>query len=119
VILFHQNILHEVKAQKASFESHRLYLGWRLTDSDKPLFDNSLVFINQSVPKIPSGQIPPMYAKLHWVNHKHLLDEISNRIKPHYIDPKTKKVFRELPSIEKYYPEYSLEEKCIMTPQPL
>lgn len=119
VILFHQNILHEVKNQKASFESYRLYLGWRLTNSKKPLFDHSDVIKNQSVPKIPSGQIPPMYAKLHWVNHRHLIDEITNRMKPEYIDPKTKKVFRELPSVKKYYPEYTDDEKNIMTPQPL
>jgi hypothetical protein len=119
VILFHQNILHEIKPQKASFESHRLYLGWRLTNSLRPLFDHTSVFINQSVPKLPSGQIPPMYAKLHWVNHKHLIDEITNRIKPEYIDPKTGKVFRELPWLEKYYPDYTCDEKIIMTPQPL
>lgn len=119
IILFHQNILHEVKAQKTKIESHRLYIGWRLTNSTKPLYDHSLVIQNQSVPKIPSGQIPPMYAKLHWVNHKHLIDEISSRISLDYIDPKTKKVFRELPTVKKYYSDYSEEEKSILHPQPL
>lgn len=118
IILFHQNILHEVKSQKAKFESHRLYLGWRLTNSEKPLFDHSKIIDTQGVPKIPSGQIPPMYAKLHMVNHKHMIDEITSRIRPEYIDPKNKKVFRELPTIEQPYPKYSEKDKYIMSPQP-
>ena len=117
VILFHQNILHEVKAQKAKVESHRLYLGWRLTNSDKPLFDHSKIIEIQGVPRIPSGQIPPMYAKLHMVNHKHMVDEITSRIRPEYINPINKKVFRELPSIEQPYPKYSDKDKYIMHPQ--
>jgi hypothetical protein len=119
IILFYQNILHEVKAQKSKFESHRLYLGWRLTNSEKPLFDDhSNIIDTQGVPKIPSGQIPPMYAKLHMVNHRHMVDEITNRIRPEYINPTTKKVFRELPTIEQPYIKYSNKDKLIMTPRP-
>jgi hypothetical protein len=118
VILFHQNLLHEVKTQKANYESHRLYLGWRLTNSDSPLFDHSKIIETQGVPKIPSGQIPPMYAKLHWVNHRHLIEEISRRVKPEYLDPKTGMVLRELPPLGKYYPDYTEDEKKILIPQP-
>ena len=118
VILFHQNILHEVKAQKATFETHRLYLGWRLTESYKPLFDHSEIIKTQGVPNIPSGQIPPMYAKLHLVNHRYMIKEISQRIKPEYLDSKTGMILRELPPLGRYYPEYTEDEKKIMTPQP-
>jgi len=118
IILFHQNILHEVKAQKAKFESHRLYLGWRLTNSNAPLFDHTSIIENQGVPKIPSGQIPPMYAKLHWVNHRHMIEEISQRIKPEYLDPNNGMVLRELPSLGNYFEPYTECEKKIMTPQP-
>ena len=115
---FHQNILHEVKAQKATFETHRLYLGWRLTESYKPLFDHSEIIKTQGVPNIPSGQIPPMYAKLHLVNHRYMIKEISQRIKPEYLDSKTGMILRELPPLGRYYPEYTEDEKKIMTPQP-
>lgn len=118
VILFHQNLLHEVKAQKATFESHRLYLGWRLTESTAPLFHHEDIIEFQGVPKIPSGQIPPMYAKLHWVNHRHMIEEISQRIKPEYLDARSGMVLRELPPLGKYYPPYTEDEKKIMTPQP-
>jgi len=119
IIMFYQNLIHEVKPQKAKFESHRLYLGWRLTNSDKPLFDHDEVIRTQGVPKIPSGQVPPMYAKLHMVNHKHMVEEISRRIKPEYLNPVTNLVYRELPSLGPYYQPYSEEDISIMTPQPL
>lgn len=119
IILFHQNILHEVKAQKAKFESYRLYLGWRLTNSQEPLFDHSNVIKNQGVPRIPSGQIPPMYAKLHWVNHRHMIEEISQRIKSEYLDPKTRMVLRELPPLGNHYPPYTEEEMNILRPMSL
>lgn len=119
IIMFYQNLIHEVKPQKAKFESHRLYLGWRLTNSNKPLFNHRDVIRSQGVPKIPSGQVPPMYAKLHLVNHKHMVEEISRRIKPEYLNPKTNLIYRELPSMGPYYQPYSEEDISIMTPQPL
>ena len=123
IILFNQNLVHEIKSQKSKFDSKRLYLGWRLTNETKPLFDHSQVIEDQGVPFIPSGQVPPMYAKLHRVNHKHMVIDFSKRIHPVYIDPKTQLIYRELKSLKeanlKMWPEYTDKEKRILTPQPL
>ncbi len=118
IILFHQNILHEIKPQKNKTFSYRLYLGWRLTNHEDPLFDNDSIIKHQSLPYLPSGQLPPMYAKLHWVNHKHMIEEISNRIKCHYKDPHTGFVFREIKFLLEKFTEYSEKEKSIFFPQP-
>ena len=40
------------------------------------------VIDKQLVPLLPSGQIPPMYAMLHWVNWLRQLEAFSNTLKP-------------------------------------
>ena len=62
--------------------SHKLYIGWRITESSKPLFDHSKIFEDQGIPYIPSGQLPPIYAKLHMVNHKHKVIDFSKTVHP-------------------------------------
>jgi len=69
-ILFHQSLIHEVLPTKLNYITYRIFHGFRITEpAAPPLFDYSEVIENQGVPPLPSGQIPPMYAKLHWVNH--------------------------------------------------
>lgn len=118
IILFHQNILHEIKPQKIKTFSYRLYVGWRLTNHESPLFDNQSIINNQSLPHLPSGQLPPMYAKLHWVNHRHMIEEISKRIKSGYKDPHSGMVFREIHFLLEKFSEYSEKEKSIFFPNP-
>lgn len=69
IIFFHEHIIHEVIANKLNYASYRLFVGWRFTNSKKPLFEETKSALkNQAVVKIKSGQVPPMWAKLHWTN---------------------------------------------------
>lgn len=67
LIIFSQTILHEVTKKDTGFEQLRLFLGWRITRSDRLLFDaEKRKEVEQlRVPRLPSGQVPPMYSANH------------------------------------------------------
>jgi hypothetical protein len=63
-IVFYERIVHEVLAIKATQTSMRLFLGWRVTDSDQPLFGKQTTLDwlrEQAAPLIKSGQKPAQY----------------------------------------------------------
>lgn len=121
VILFYQNLLHEIAGVKIKESSCKLFLGWRLTKSLKPIYDIDYIINNQSVPPLPSGQIPPMYAKLHRVNHKEKLENFSKLFKNELIDSKTGYIYREFPSLREIgcmFKPYNYIDKAIFFPTP-
>jgi hypothetical protein len=64
--IFPQYILHEVVAQKAKHNMMRLFTGWRLTTSDRPMnYDLQQRMDTQAIMRIPGGMYPPMYAANH------------------------------------------------------
>lgn len=69
IVLFYQHIAHEVLPNKAKNDMYRLFHGFRLTTSDKPLFESDYkkrkVFEDQAIPRLPSYQLPTMYSKNH------------------------------------------------------
>jgi len=120
IILFYQNILHEVKPGKIKDTSYKLFLGWRLTKSSEPLYNHREIILEQSVPPLPSGQTPPMYAKLHRVNHREKLENFSKLFKPELIDNNTGFIFREFPSLKQLdymFRSYTQKESEIFFPQ--
>ena len=70
VLIFHEHIVHEVLAAKTVPEfSTRLFLGWRITQSTESLIPGIVEILNkQGVVPLKSGQVPPIFAKLHLVN---------------------------------------------------
>lgn len=91
ILVFHEHIIHEVLAKKLQYTSYRLFVGWRYTNSDKPLFPETRQALKeQGVVKIKSGQVPPMWAKLHWTNslESHLVP-FANGFKRHILIKKT------------------------------
>lgn len=132
-IVFNQNIVHEIRANGCQkYTSLRLYLGWRITPFNEPLFNlNKHAIDIQGVPLIPSGQVPPMYSKNHEsVWQKETIEWSLKTLKPCCIQERKPKygetyriAFRFLNSLAYYdlplYPPYTDEEKKIMTPQPL
>lgn len=131
IILFNQNIIHEITATKLKYDSYRIFHGFRITDSIFPIFNYNKVIENQGVPLLPSGQEPPMYAKLHWTNHIQKLVDFSQNLKLKCKEEKFMKTKntnflisqRYLKSLKEYnfdlYPEYREEEKKIFYPQKL
>ena len=130
-ILFFQNILHEVLSQKLSYDSYRVFNSIRITDSKEPLYNKLKIMELQAVPPLPSFQIPPMYAKLHWTNWLEKIKSFSNMVVPICRESRERKsdksihtvVQQHMKSLKEYnmslYLEYTEEETKIYLPHPL
>lgn len=132
VIIFNEQIAHEVLAKKLKYDSYRLFLGWRITTSEKPLDKDLLSKLDQQCAMmIKSGQEPPMWAKLHWTNWVEKLAKFSENFKKACTQEMTVKtgknegksfniVHRHMLSLDHYklpkYPQYDQREIGILTP---
>lgn len=77
-LVFFETILHEVLSEKKNYDSMRLFLGWRLTLNNNPLYSSNIQAAeNFAVPRLKSGQLPPMYSQLHWTNWLNKLENFS------------------------------------------
>ena len=66
-ILFQQQLIHSVvSGSQPDTPALRIFHGVRLTGETVPLFDISSAIENGGVPRIPSGQIPPMFSANHY-----------------------------------------------------
>ena len=66
-LLFFQRLIHSVKGgPQPETASLRVFHGFRLTCERTSLFDIREVVDNGGVPRIPSGQMPPMYSANHY-----------------------------------------------------
>ena len=66
IVIFPQYIVHEVVAQKSSYNMMRLFTGWRTTVADGFLHPDTLERLDtQAIMPIPGGMRPPMYAANH------------------------------------------------------
>ena len=131
MIIFHQNIIHEVLSKAKTHNQYRLFTPFRLTPGTNQIFAaNATAIENQGVPFIPSGQFPPMYPKLHWVNHREKLERFSLKLKDNACEMKQVKkypdsaplrvCYREMPSLRELglpmYSRYTQEERDIFVP---
>lgn len=67
LVLFVQHIIHAVKSgEQPKTPALRLFHGFRLTGEDIPLIPHDEVIEKGGVPRIPSGQLPPMFSKNHY-----------------------------------------------------
>jgi len=120
-ILFYQDLIHEVLPTKTKQNMYRVFHGFRVTTSSKNIFDVEETIKKQGVPKIPSGQTPPLYSKSHPVFHKEKLAVFSEKFKDVCRDEKTGSVHRFMNSLEDYglplYPAYTEKEINIFYPR--
>jgi hypothetical protein len=66
-IIFQQQLIHSVvSGPQPDTPALRVFHGLRLTTETAPLFDVSSAIENGGVPRIPSGQIPPMFSANHY-----------------------------------------------------
>ena len=92
VLIFNQNIIHEIFKQKIKKTNIRLYLGWRHTYSVVPLLSDpkdpqkniNKILSEKIVPVLPSGDVPFMYSKQHPGLHRHMVIKITDEIKDFY-----------------------------------
>ena len=67
MLVFYQRLLHAVAPSKPPTTPQlRLFFGHRVTLEQTPLFPLDLILLDNRVPRIPSGQIPPMYSQNHY-----------------------------------------------------
>jgi hypothetical protein len=131
IIMFNQDIVHEVLSKKATFDSYRLFIGWRITESTKPLYDNEKIIADQGIIKLPGGMYTPMYGPSFWMFHRNKILDWSKKVKPEFRELKLyKKENIYLDVVQQYmislkdagvelFRPYSEEEKKILLPQSL
>ena len=67
MLVFYQKMLHAVAGGMQPQDPQlRVFFGHRVTTDTIPLFPLDEVLANNSVPRIPSGQMPPMYSGNHY-----------------------------------------------------
>lgn len=129
VLIFNEQLIHEVFSKRMAYTSYRLFLAWRVTDSWVPLVKDITDRLADQAPiTLKSGQFPPMYAVLHWTNWRDRLALFSNRFNPLCTELRTVKktgdehmvVHRQMKSLKEYgfkrYPSYTPEEMKMYKP---
>lgn len=77
VLLFNSTIIHTISGTKVGHPQYRLFLSFRLQSHANATVQD--VIRQQGVPLLPSGQQPPMFAKLHLVNWKPRVVDFSKK----------------------------------------
>ena len=137
MIVFYQHIVHEVfggKKKMDELDEYRLFTGWRLTHSEKPLQDIDAIIRDQAVPRLPSYQKPWLWLGNHWrfeKNRKRLEEWSKETFIPEVLEDVEMKsgpqkgqkftvVQRYMKSLRELglplYPEYSELERHILFP---
>lgn len=82
IFIFYERMIHEVVPSPRNADQHRVFLGWRTTFHDTPLFpDIEERCKDLAIVKIKSGQMPWMYGSSHWMFHRAKLVEWSKNLK--------------------------------------
>ena len=91
ILLFSENIIHEVLSRKLKYRMVRLHTAWRLTPGPSVMSEELRdQFERQAPVTIKSGQSPPMYPTLSWVNWTKKLQDWSVRnMKPECLEERT------------------------------
>ena len=132
-VIFLQHVLHAVMGSKSQSDiaELRVFTGYRLTTDTTPLINYDTN--NMGVPRIPSGQFPPMYSQNHYMFfnkydrfrewgektfHPQCLFERVTRDGQKYYTPGGKT--RVLPSLSEmgfYMSPYTIDELKTLTPE--
>jgi hypothetical protein len=145
-IIFNQTLAHEVLKTKIVFPSYRLYVGWRITDSNENIYDynfrtaprkktvteygepNPITFAdiiqNQACATMPSGQCPPMFGRNHLACHRvTCIIPFSTTLKPIFRGQRDPRLVRKyLPSlrdVNMMWEPYTEEDINILRVHPL
>jgi hypothetical protein len=126
ILIFNEDLIHEVLSTPSKTDMFRLFLGWLVTTSDDTIIPNIEHILRvQAVVPLKSGQTPPMYAKLHWTNWHQRLVAFSEQFHDACVEYKVRKdetirvVHRHMKSLEELgstYPPYTQEEIDILIP---
>jgi hypothetical protein len=132
ILIFNENIIHEVVSSTRRSKSYRLFTSWRLTYSETPIVEGlDEMLERQAAITVKSGQLPAMWAKLHWTNWVEKLERYSTNFRPECLETAIIKsgrnagrgvvrVHRHMKSLVDYgfplYEPYTPEERSIYFP---
>lgn len=129
-IIIRQGTIHSIQPKVPEFSSFRLFTGFRLTKSQKCLFDITEIIKNLEVPQIPSGQIPTMFAQMHLVFWPDKINNLAVGLKDDFkikytyktgvkngltIDSINKNLSLKNLNLKEY--EYSEKDKMVLSPE--
>lgn len=133
ILVFYENLTHEVVSSKSKKALYRLHLAWRLTLENESLIPGMPALIAEQgvIPK-KSKQIPPMWPVFNWTNSRPQLEAWSvHNMKARVVHPKVVSsgkclgavhmiVDKEMESLAHYsfplYPAYTDHEKRMLRP---
>ena len=132
IFIFYEHMVHKVYRSK-NIRVDRLFMGWRLTKSDQCIHGNDKLIQmlhNKAVIPLKSGQMPPMYARLHLTNWVEKIVDFTKVMHDKCIETKQiktgkkagvyKLVHRFMKSLKDLdmdiYPPYTQEEINILIP---
>ena len=132
IIIFNENIVHELVSSTRKNKSYRLFISWRITESETPIVDNLEGMLkNQAAITTKGGQRPEMWTKIHWTNWIEKLEKYSTNFHPKCLEGVTvqsgrnagrgvTRVHRHMKSLVEYgfplYEPYTKEESSIYFP---
>jgi hypothetical protein len=80
IIIFYEDIIHCVRTKSYKKPMMRLFVGWAITNEQEDISKLLSLLHQQAVVPLKSGQVPPMYAKLHWCNWLDKLKTFSTQL---------------------------------------
>lgn len=128
IVLFYENLVHEVCTAAYKNPFYRLHLAWRLTHADKPLIAGLDSLLDAQAPMpLKSGQAPPMWTANHWRFHSDKIEEFSQNLRDDLCETivvRKKRRVRRVPRHMKglrdlglpLYEPYSVHERALYHP---
>jgi hypothetical protein len=137
LIIFFEHIAHRIRKYTRTTPMYRMFIGWRTTSSEHPVYFEDRAHLEQSLAKqaamlTKSGELAPMYRPLNWTNgRKNLVEFCKKHVHPNCLvdremksgqhkGKKFKVVDLYMTSLEEYglpkYEEYSKEEVDLLCP---
>ena len=120
ILLFNSTILHTVVGSCDDHNQYRLFLSFRFQSTEDASDVQSDAMNKQGIPLLPSGQTPPMFAKLHKSCWRDRLLQFSTFFKDSIPRDKDGFVKRFIPSLTELglplYPPYTEEDKAALRP---
>mgnify|MGYP001597566781 CR=1 FL=1 len=77
ILIFSENLIHEVYPAKAKYTMRRLFLGWTLGQPIHASKQLKIQLRHQTAVTLKSGQTPRLWPRLYWVNFPDKLESLA------------------------------------------
>ena len=85
ILVFSENLIHEVYPAKVKYDMRRLHLGWAIGDTPITASRNLPEQLRtQAAITIKSNQDARIWPRLYWTNHPNKIEELAAQFKPEF-----------------------------------